>query len=514
MKRVAYIFFTIFVAGLLLAFMMDDDDQKPKMGKDNRISVERVLEVVNLNFHKDVGQTSIIFQFAPEDSIKLECEECIARIANAEEKGSMKIKLQSIDKTEELKVTSFNRWIRINSSNGKVGIVFERDGVGEKVLTIKSLKILRKTRSPYLDEEGVPMGLLDINNLYIDKLTKDNTEIQTTFFFKLKSDDKLKVDIIGANGAVPANLICSFYKFGEEYDKKPMATGQELPVPPIDGGQDLFGFEFAHIKDVKGTNAYHLDIARIPLHTAGYRTIEDSVIKGDTVIPLDTIMIAEPGFYEGPIFHYIGPEGMVKSSITGRYNLRSDRNFRACYDLTLSDEGLPSEPCSGCDTFWAFWLGAGNANINRYLLQDSLRKQALKGGLIEGYAKSMKTRGNSRGVFPPPMPGERVFYAIVQQADKQRFLTSEFNELDWDGNDSLHTWSSEDFVPLKEGKLHYVPGSALSLCVCNSSSVATVPFMFKFQQFLTIPRAKDSLEKVIPIPPQKNPFDVEPSEMQ
>ena len=124
MKRAVYIFFAVFVSGLLLAFMMDDDDQKPKMGKDNRISVERVLEVVNLNFHKDVGQTSIIFQFAPEDSIKLECEECIVRIASTDEKGGMKMKLQSIDKTEELKVTSFNRWLRINIINGKVGIVF------------------------------------------------------------------------------------------------------------------------------------------------------------------------------------------------------------------------------------------------------------------------------------------------------------------------------------------------------------------------------------------------------
>lgn len=511
MKKTLFIFLSVLAAGVLLAFMMDDD-QLPKKDRDNRISVERVLEATNLSFHKDVGQTSIIFQFAPDDSIKIECEDCILRMAGGDDKGGMSMKLQSIDKTEPLKVTSFNRWIRLNSSNGKLGIVFERDGVGEKVLNIRSLKVLRKTRSPYLDEGGVAMGLLDINNLYVDKLTKDNTAIQTTFFFKLKAADKIKVDIIGANGAVPANLICSFYKIGEEYDKKPMMTGSEIPVPAIDGGQDLFGFEFAHIKDVKGVNAYHLDIARIPLHTAGYRTINDSIVKGDSVIPNDTIMIAEPGFYEGPIFHFTGPEGNVRGSIPGRYNMRIDRNFRACYDLTLSDEGLPSEPCVGCDTFWAFWLGAGNANINRYLLQDSLRKLANKGGLIEAYAKSMKIRGNSRGVFPATMPGERVFFAVIQQTDKQRFLTGEFSEVDWDGNDSLHTWSSEDFVPAKQGKLHYVPGSALSLCVCNSSSVSTVPFMFKFQQFLTIPRAKDSVEKVIP--KTGSLFEVEPSEVQ
>lgn len=509
MKKTLLILGSLLAASVLVAFMMDDE-QRPKRGQDNRVSVERVLEAFNLNFHKDVGQTSIIFQFAPEDSIKIECEDCILRMANAEDKGGLLMKLQSIDKTEALKPSSFGQWLRINSSNGKVGLVFERDGVGEKVLNIRSLKVLRKTRSPFLDEGGLPMGLLDVNNLYIDKLTKDNTEIQTRFLFKLKSDDKIKVDIIGSNGAVPANLICSVYKTGEEYDKKPMATGVEIPVPTIDGGQDLFGFEFAHIKDVKGVNAYHLDIYRIPLHTAGYRDIKDTLVP-DTTLPNDTIMVPEQGFYEGPEFKYLGPEGTIRGNVPGRFNLGINKNFRACWDIPLSDEGLPADACLGCDTFWAFWMGVGNANINRYLYQDSLRKMASKGGLIEAFAKSMKTRGNSLGVFPTPQQGEKAFFAIMNATDKQRFLTSEFSDANYDGNDTT-TWSSQGLVPAKQYRLHYAPGSALSLCVCNSSSVNTVPVMFKFQQFVTAPRAKDSVEKVI----QRTGslFELEPSEVQ
>jgi hypothetical protein len=246
------------------------------------------------------------------------------------------------------------------------------------------------------------------------------------------------------------------------------------------------------------------------LHTAGYRDITDS-LETDTLLPGDTIMVPEAGFYEGPIFQYLGPEGMIKNNVPGRYNLGINKNFRACYDIALSDEGLPAEPCAGCDTFWAFWMGAGNANINRYLFQDSLRKMAGKGGLIEAFARSMKTRGSSQGVFPTAQAGESMFFAIVNQVDKVRFLTTPFEESLWDGNDTT-TWSSQTFVPVKTFKLHYTPGSLLSLCVCGKSSLATVPIMFKFQQFLTVPRPKDSVEKIIP--PKGSLFEIEPTEVQ
>lgn len=496
MKKAIILTTLVLLGGLLVAFMMDGEDQRPVRSLDSRVSVERVLEAMNLNFHKDIGQTSIIFQFAPEDSIRIECEDCILRIANPEDKGGMKISLQSIDGTTKLVPSSFNRWLRISSSNGKVGIVFERDGFGEKVLDIRSLKVLRKTRSPFLDIGGVPMGILDVNNLYIDKLTKENTEVQTTFFFKLKTDDKIQADIIGSNGAVPANLVCSLYKTGEAYDKKPIATGTQLVVPNIDGGQDRFGFEFAHIKDVKGVNAYHLDISRIPLNTAGFKDIDTTDHSVRPHGP-DTVREAILEYNEGPKFECVSTEGFIRANLPGRYNLGTTKSNRACWDLQLTDDCVSAAPCIGCDTIWAFWFGAGNANINRFLFADSLRKLGAKPGLVQTYAKAIKSRARADIVYPKPLDGERVYFTIVKTEDKERFLNSPFKEYEWDGNDTI-TWSPGSYVPSGQRLLHYSPGVPLSLCVCGQSSLTTVPIMFRYQQFLTTPRPVDSLTKVIP----------------
>lgn len=510
MKKYILIGSLVLVAGLIVAFMMDDD-QRPPRNVDSRVSVERVLEATNLSFHKDIGQTSIIFQFAPEDSIKIECEDCILRIANVEDKGGMTMALQSIDGSSKLQPTSFNRWMRINSSNGKVGIVFTRDGFGEKVLSIRSLKVLRKTRSPFLDVGGEPMGVLDVNNLYIDKLTKDNTEIQTSFFFKLKTDDKVQVDIIGSNGAVPANLVCSMYKTGEEYDKKPIATGSQVTVPVIDGGQDRFGFEFAHIKDVKGVNAYHLDIHRIPLNTAGFKSIVDTT---DTVLPIppDTIMEAIQEFNEGPNFECVGEEISTRAIMPGRFNLGITKNNRTCWDLALTDDCVSAEPCAGCDTFWGIWLGVGSANINRFMFQDSMRKLNGKTGLLQTYAKVVKARARAEAVFPPPIAGEKVFFAIIDAADKERFLNLPFDETLWDGNDTT-TWGTKRPVAAGHKLLPYKPGVPLALCACNNSSLASVPVLIRYQQYLTTPRPVDSIPKVVPANNSGSLFEItEPTE--
>jgi hypothetical protein len=493
MKKTIILISLVVFAGFLAAFMMDDEQTRPN--QDNRVSVERVLEAVNLNFHKEIGQTSVIFQFAPLDSIRIECEDCITRIANPEERGGMTISLQSLDATTKLQPNSFNRWMRISSANGKVGIVFERDGYGEKTLNIRSLKVLRKTRTPFLDVGGQLMGILDVNNLYIDKLTKDNTADQTTFFFKLKTDDKVQVDIIGANGAVPGNLVCSLYKNGEEFDKKPIQTGSQIVVPNIDGGQDRFGFEFAHIKDVKGVNAYHLDISRIPLHTAGYKEPTKEIVEVPK--PPDTIMEPILEFSEGPNFECEGTEMTIRGNIAGRLNLGPSKSNRACWDLQLTDDCVSATACIGCDTLWTLWLGAGQMNINRFLLQDSLRKLGAKKGLLQTYTKAIKSGQRADAVIPRPVDGERVYFTIIKAEDKERFLNAPFNEFLWDGNDTI-TWSPGSFIPSSQKMLHYQPGVDLSLCVCNNSSLTTVPIMFRYQQFLTTPHVVDSVEVVIP----------------
>ncbi len=387
------------------------------------------------------------------------------------------------------------------------------------MLSIRKLKVLRKTRTPKLDEGGIPMGLMDVNNLYIDKLTKDNIESQTTFFFKVKSDDKIKVDIIGANGAVPGNLICSLYKTGEEFDKKPIATGAELMAPEIDGGQDRFGFEFAHIKDVKGVNAYHLDIARIPLHSAGYKDIDTVIVDVDT---LDSV----PGEPEDPFLQYLKslngaadfacetPELTINYSLPGKFNLGLQKSNRICFDLQLSDECIVSEEGMVNDTLWAFWFGAGNGVINRFKFQDSTRKMVRNEGLVGAYAKGRKLRGmQSNGVFPEQAGAEGVFYAIIDQADKERFLDNTFDMNDWYG-DQVVTVSSSAFVSNGYYMLRHVPSRPMSLCLCNSGAVTTVPILFRYQQFVTKPAAPDTTNKASQDDYLNDYFEIDPASLQ
>lgn len=506
----------ILLSGLFVAFMMDDD-QRPRRDQDSRVLVVNAMEALNLNFNKEIGQTSIIFQFAPQDSILIDCEDCITHISNYE-RGGIKMATQSLDGITPLTTNSFGRYMPINSSNGKVGIVFERNGIGEKILLIRKLKVLRKTRYPSLDEGGVPMGLMDVNNLYIDKLTKDNIEAQTTFFFKVKSDDKIKVDIIGANGAVPGNLICSMYKTGEEYDKKPIATGAELLAPEIDGGQDRFGFEFAHIKDVKGVNAYHLDIARIPLRSAGYKDIDTLIVDTDT---LDSVSGEPDPFLEylkslnGDLdFACETPEKTINYSLPGKFNLGLEKRSRICFDLQLSDECIMGEEGMVNDTVWAFWFGAGKNVINRYKFQDSTRKMIRQEGLVSAYARGRKLRGKqSNGVFPKQEGAEGVFYAIIDQADKQQFLESNFDINAWNG-DQVVTVSSLAYVSNGYYMLRHVPSRPMSLCLCNSGAVTTVPILFRYQQFVTKPAAPDTTSKASQDDYQNNYYEIDPASLQ
>lgn len=498
---------------------MMDDDQRPRRGQDSRVLVLNVLEATNLNFNKEIGQTSIIFQFAPQDSMLIECEDCITHIANYE-RGGIRMNTQSLDGETPLSTNSFGRYIPINSSNGKVGIVFSRNGIGEKVLSVRNIKVLRKTRYPNLDVGGEPMGLLDINNLYIDKLTKDNTESQTTFFFKIKADDKIKVDIIGANGAVPGNLISSIYKTGEEYDKKPIATGAELAAPPIDGGQDRFGFEFAHIKDVKGVNAYHLDIARIPLHSAGYKDIDTTAMDVDTLPdsvpgePEDPFLTYLKSLEGGPDFACETPELSISYNLIGKYNLNGQKSHRTCFDLQLSDECIVSEEGKVNDTLWAFWFGAGKNVINRFQFQDSTRKMIRQEGLVSAYAKGRKLRGmQSNGVFPEQRGQEGVFYAIIDQADKDKFLNQPFNPDEWFG-DQIVTISSGTYVSTGYYMLRHVPSRKMALCVCNSGAITTVPIMFRYQQFVTKPAAPDTTKQANSVDYDDSYYEIDPSSLQ
>lgn len=477
-----------------------DGDQRRRKLVDNRVAVERVLEAYNLKFNKDIGQTSVIMQLVPGDSVKIECGDCPALMT--EDKGSLGITLQSIDGVMPLNPNSFDRWLKINSSNGKIGMVFSRDGLGEKNLLITSIRLWRKTRKPQRDEAGVPVSLLDLNNIYIDKLSKDDTQEQMTFFFKMKSEDKVIATVKGANGAVPENLVCQVYKQGEEFDKSPIEVGPPFDVPKVDGGADRFAFEFAHIKDVKGINTYHVDIERVPARSAFIPTEPELLDTESIPPPPDTTDVEEEDdplkallekFIGGPKFQCETPETDLAMSLYGRLNLGTGKSNRRCMDLMLTDECVAPEPCVGCDSLWAFWIGAGDDIINRFMFADSSRKAAGTGeGVVKSFARGRYYRkSNNNNVFSGDAVGENVFFAIVDEYRREEFLNSPIDPVQWQG-DGIYTFSSYEYVTSSQYILHYNPERPMVLCVCNDNSVSTIPVFFRFQQFLTEPIPVDS----------------------
>lgn len=499
------VFLCVF-AGAFFSFLMDEEDQRKGKPVDRRVAVERIMEAFNLRFHKENAQTSIIFQLVPGDSVKFECEDCPSVMPNADEtKGKLGIAMQSLDGTYPIEPNQFGKWLKLKSANGKFGLVFTRDGLGEKILAIRSLRVWRKTRKPATDEAGTEVSIVDINNIYIDRFVKDQVD-QTTFFFKLKSADKILVGIKGVNGAVPENIVCQVYKDKEEFDKTPIATGAPIDVPKVDGGADRFAFEFSHIsEDIKGTNVYHLDIWRTPMRSTAFLEEPEILDTVDSVVtPADSILRSQEGndlFLEylaklagGPNFQCVTPEGELTGTINGTLMLGMTKRSKYCIDLPLSDECVASEECIGCDTLMAFWIGAGQELINRYRFADSTRKIATTKGLLESYARSKKYRGMQGGnIFPTSQYGEDVYYVILDQASKAQFLNSELDETAWIG-DGITTFSPGMFVSSGQYMLKFNPGRPLSLCVCNNNSVSTVPFLFKYQQYLTEPVKPDSTD--------------------
>lgn len=503
MKKTVLIFWTCFFAVICLSFLGEgEDDQSGRSLRDRRIEVERVMEAYNLRFHKEVPQSSIIFQFARGDSIRVQCLDCQTYWGkDGTDKGGLDVSLRSIDAETEMVPSMYDRWLPINSSNGKIGIVFKRDGLGEKNLLVKTLLVSRKTRSPQRDEAGVPVPLMDFNDLYIDRLTKDNTKGQTRFVFKLKKDDKVSVDVKGMNGADPGTLVALQYKEKEDFDKTPISFGPPVAAPPIDGGADRFFYEFSHIEEVKGVNVYHVDVNRIPARTAGFRDILDADTL-DSLPPVVDSIVDDPSsklFLEylekiagGPKFSCKTPEQDIDKSVYGRLNLGTGKANKACIDILLTEECVGGEDCIGCDSLWAFWIGAGKEVINRFNFADSTRKLASGEGLIEAYARSRKYRGmQGAGIFPEVYTSEDVFFAILDREDASRFLNSDLNMNEWTGG-FPYTFSPGTFVTSNAYMLKFDPSRPLSLCICNNNSVSTVPIKFRFQQFLTEPEEKDT----------------------
>lgn len=489
------------VSLLLFSFLMNgDEDQRGRNKENQRQIVERILEAYNVKFNKEAEPTVMVFQLDPADSVQIVCPDCMLNLPSEDNtKGTLRMYLRSRDATYELQASDFEKWIKVKSSNGKLGLVFERDGFGEKNLLVRQVKMWRKTRTPYRDVASEPMPWLDVNSLYIDKLVKDAAGDQTRFALNMKSLDQIIVDIKGINGAAPGNLVCNQYKEGEEWDKTPVAIGAPVPLPEVDGGKDRFFYEFSHIEGIKGVNTYHIDVTRIPAYTTGYLDEVDSTgtdtLNADTVLsdePVDPFLKYLELMQGDPDFTCTTPESKLTRTVEGRLVLGPEKQNKMCVDLELTDECVAAEECVGCDSIWAFWIGAGENVINRYNYKDSTRKLSTGEGLIEAWARSRRFRGmSSSSIFPEVFYGEDIFFAIVDREETERFLNADLSSrasrIDWYG-DYTYTISPALYKTSFSYILQYNPERPVSLCMCNDNAVTSVPVMFRFQQFLTEPK--------------------------
>ncbi len=502
MRKGIFTILLLLFAGLTYSFLMDDDDDQ-RRGQDNsRQIVERVMDGYNLKFNREVGQTSIIFQLAPQDSVRIVCPDC-ARLMPQEPgdtKGSLLIFLRSIDEVKQVDASMLDKWIKVKSSNGKMGIVFERDGFGEKVDGIRQIRVWRKTKTPFRDVQGVPSSVVDVNNIYVDKLIADAPEEQMRFSVKLKNEDQVQVTMKGVYGTSPDNVVCNMYKQGEEFDKTPIAVGSPFVAPDISGGADQFFFEFSHIEGIKGVNTYHIDVERIPAHTSGYLDVVEDSTEVDTT-EVDTVEEEVDPFLKylelmqgAPDFTCTTPEAKIEESIGGRLVLGPGKESKTCIDIPLTDECVAAEDCIGCESIWAFWMGAGDDIVNRYNFKDSTRRLTTGEGLIEAWARSRKYRGSvSSTIFPEVYYGEDIFFAIIDSEEKERFLSEPLDKLGWPG-DYSYTISQNGFTTSYSYIMKYSPERPVSLCLCNDNALTSVPVVFRFQQFLTEPKKNEPVE--------------------
>ncbi len=495
MRKGLFTILLLLFAGLTYSFLMDDDDQRRRQDQSRQI-VERVMDGHNLKFNREIGQTSIIFQLAPQDSVRIVCPDCAKLMPQepGDTKGSLLIFLRSIDEVKQIEPDMLDKWIKVKSSNGKLGIVFERDGYGEKIVGVKQIRIWRKTKTPFRDVQGVPSKVVDVNNIYIDKLDVENPDGQMKFSVKLRSEDQVNVVLKGVYGTLPENVVCNVFKKGEDFDKTPIEVGAPFAAPTINGGSDQFFFEFSHIEGIKGVNTYHIDVDRIPAHTSGYLDLEDDSTAVDTTVTdsaeeeVDPFLKYLELMQGAPDFTCTTPETKIKETVGGELVLGPGKASKTCIDLPLTDECMPAEDCIGCESIWAFWIGAGDDIINRYNFKDSTRKLASGEGLIEAWARSRKYRGSSSNtIFPDVYYGEDIFFAIIDAQEKDSFLTQPFNKYGWPG-DYSYTISYNGFTTSYAYLMKFSAERPVSLCLCNNNALTAVPVEFRFQQFLTEPK--------------------------
>lgn len=230
---------------------------------DNRVYIERILQATNLKFGKESRPAAFVFQFSEGDSLRIECADCQTRMRNVDGKGAVSLTLASSLEKRLLTAEMLGKWLPVVSENGKLGLLFERNGSGERLLTIGAITLTRKSRVASVDVPGKSTGLLEVNNFYLAGHDMALEGKSSTFFFKLRSDDQVKLDLVGIDRSAIDGVGCYLFRMGEEYAKKPIKVGSAMTTSGGNSNHDLYGIEITHNKDVKQGQHYHLSVAKI-----------------------------------------------------------------------------------------------------------------------------------------------------------------------------------------------------------------------------------------------------------
>ncbi len=246
----------------------------PSMNPD-RFHVSKVLQATGLVFGKDLGPTAFILQLQAGDSIKIDCGSCASLLGSASAHSGMSLVFKYKDGQTVIDRSNLGKWIGQPVRGGKVALVFTRDDLGERYLHVPSLVIFRKAAAVAQIEAGLSIGLLEVSNLCLPKSDPGSRGAQTAFFFPFREDDNYFVQVIGSSGQHQLSIIDNVFKVGEEFASQPIVAGKVTRLPAQGTANSLFGFEFAEASSTKGMNAYHIDIDRIPLRSAGESSMQD-----------------------------------------------------------------------------------------------------------------------------------------------------------------------------------------------------------------------------------------------
>lgn len=450
----------------------DFPQQKPP---SKWIYTKKVLKVRNIEFREGL-ETSFIFNFDPQDSVKIRCVSCLQAVTE----GKLQVTFQGNEgQAIGITRTKFDGWLPIYSVTGKFGVIF----YGKKNVMINDLEIIRKSDSSKV-RPGPDLVPLDVKGLFIDGIADDPAAKKTEFYFDLARRDLITI-LAKTVGGDMNNLNCDWYKEGETFNTDIAPFNSPFNIPPDAAFFGNYIFEFG-VKEKSKDNIFNIRLERVPakIEKPVEITADGDTISAENALLMELIKALTP--VATPEFDVVGIATQSYNVVPSRLNFATGNSNRQCFELALSEESAdPTGKCPDC-SFWVYWIGVGQEAVNQYKFRDSTRKMLTQKGVIEAYANSVKfMKVSGVGIFPVISEGEDVFFAIVNEANKEKFF--EAKRLPPAAGESL------GFSALAAGLqrtgyqiLPYSPGEKTFLCLCNNNELSPVPVLFNYQQFLSL----------------------------